>query len=59
MNRERYPELIALTLEWAKADTLASAARSGATLPAALGPHLSQLVRVAAARPRLLEPATP
>lgn len=52
LNRGRYPELIALTLELAQHDTLASAARSRATLPASLEPYLPQLVRVAAARPR-------
>lgn len=56
MNRERYPELVGLTLDLAQRATLGSAARSSATLPAALGPHLSELVRVAAARPRALAP---
>lgn len=56
MNCERYPELIGLTLELAQQDTLACAARSGAPLPVSLEPHLSELVRVAAARPRPRDP---
>ena len=47
LNRRRHPELVALTLELAQRDTLASAARSGSSLPAALGAHLPELIRVA------------
>ncbi len=53
MNRQRYPELVRLTLELAESDTLASAARAGASLPTALAPQLSALVSVAAAPPRI------
>ena len=47
LNRDRYPELVALTLELAKSDRLGQAARSGAALPAALAPFESALELVA------------
>jgi tRNA(Arg) A34 adenosine deaminase TadA len=52
LNRERYPELVALTLELARQDALGPAARSGITMPAALGPYMAELGRVAAHAPR-------
>lgn len=50
-NRDRYPALVALTLDLAATDTLGPAARSGATLPAALAPHHAALLRVASDTP--------
>jgi tRNA(Arg) A34 adenosine deaminase TadA len=47
MNRERYPELVRLTLDLAKSDTLGQLARSGTTLVRALTPLYSELSRVA------------
>ncbi len=47
MNRERYPELVRLTLDLARTDSLGQVARSGTTLVQALTPHYYALVRVA------------
>jgi tRNA(Arg) A34 adenosine deaminase TadA len=47
MNRERYPELVRLTLDLAKVDSLGELARSGATLVDALTPHASAIASVA------------
>jgi tRNA(Arg) A34 adenosine deaminase TadA len=47
MNRERYPEMVRLTLDLAKVDSLGQVARSGTTLVDALMPHYSALARVA------------
>jgi tRNA(Arg) A34 adenosine deaminase TadA len=47
MNRERYPELVGLTLSLARADSLGQVARSGTTLVHAFTPHYSALARVA------------
>jgi tRNA(Arg) A34 adenosine deaminase TadA len=47
MNRERYPELVRITLDLAKSDSLGQAARSGTTLVQALTPHAPALARVA------------
>jgi tRNA(Arg) A34 adenosine deaminase TadA len=47
MNRERYPELVRITLDLAKGDTLGQLARSGTTLVRALTPHYSALARAA------------
>jgi tRNA(Arg) A34 adenosine deaminase TadA len=47
INRDRYPELVRLTLEVAQDDRLGQAARSGATLPDALAPHMEAIKQVA------------
>jgi tRNA(Arg) A34 adenosine deaminase TadA len=47
MNRERYPELVPLTLDLARDNSLGQLARSGTTLVDALTPHYSALARVA------------
>ncbi len=46
-NRDRYTELVSLTLEFARIDTLGASARSGTALPVALASHLPQLEHVA------------
>ncbi len=46
-NRERYPELVRLTLDLSKDDSLGQAARAGATLVHALTPHVSAIAQVA------------
>lgn len=46
-NRERYPQLVALTLELAQTDRLGESARAGATLVQALLPHYPTLLQVA------------
>lgn len=56
MNRDRYPALIALTLELARDDALGEAARWGITLPIALDAHYSALQRVAAHAPNATPP---
>lgn len=48
LNRDRYPELISLALDLAQDDALGTAARSGVTLPVALGDHVAAFERVAA-----------
>jgi tRNA(Arg) A34 adenosine deaminase TadA len=52
MNRDRYPELVRLTLDLARRDALGAPARSGTTLPVALGAHHPAVARVAAHAPR-------
>ena len=47
LNRDRYPDLVRLTLDLAKADALGAPARSGTILPVALAPH-SAVIRMAA-----------
>lgn len=47
-NRERYPDLVNLTLDLANLDPLGTSARSGTTLPVALNASLADLNRVAA-----------
>ncbi|HEY8596870.1 MAG TPA: nucleoside deaminase [Thermomicrobiales bacterium] len=49
-NCDRYPALIALTLDLARGDTLGAAARAGIALPLALEPHYATIARVAAQR---------
>lgn len=51
MNRERYPALVALTLDLARRDALGAAARAGGALPDALQPVWPALVRAARAAP--------
>lgn len=46
-NRERYPDLVRLTLDLAKADVLSEPARTGMTLPLALAPHAPAIHQVA------------
>jgi tRNA(Arg) A34 adenosine deaminase TadA len=53
LNRDRYPELVALTLDLARRDALGMPARSGVALPVALEPHLTDLRRVAAHAPAM------
>ena len=45
-NRDRYPELVALTLDLAWGDALGVAARAGTTLPVALRAHYPAVERV-------------
>jgi tRNA(Arg) A34 adenosine deaminase TadA len=52
LNRDRYPVLVAFTLDLARRDALGPAARAGDVLPAALGPYVAELGRVAAHAPR-------
>jgi len=47
LNSDRYPELVALTLELAKSDRLGQSARSGTPLPDALEPYRSALEALA------------
>ena len=49
-NRDRYPELVRLTLEMARDDHLGKLARSGVSLVDALQPHCSAITRVAEAK---------
>jgi tRNA(Arg) A34 adenosine deaminase TadA len=49
-NRDRYPALIALTLDLARGNTLGLASRAGTTLPLALEPHYAAIAHVAAQR---------
>jgi tRNA(Arg) A34 adenosine deaminase TadA len=51
-NRDRYPALVALTLNLAATDVIGTAARAGATLPEALAPHYAGLLHVVADAPR-------
>lgn len=51
-NHDRYPELVNLTLDLAQRDALGEAARSGTTLPVAVGAHYPVVERVAAHAPR-------
>lgn len=44
LNQARYPELVRLTLDLAKHDSLGAPARSGTDLPTALEPHENVLV---------------
>jgi tRNA(Arg) A34 adenosine deaminase TadA len=46
INRDRYPELVRLTLEVAQGDGLGQAARSGAPLLIALAPHMEAVEQV-------------
>ena len=46
LNRDRYPELVRLTLDLAKAGTIGKAARSNIELPIALTPHYETILRV-------------
>jgi tRNA(Arg) A34 adenosine deaminase TadA len=52
LNRARYPELVALTIELAQGDSLGHAARTGAALVPTLRSHKSALARVAELLPR-------
>lgn len=56
MNRDRYPALIALTLDLARDDALGEAGRRGITLPIALDAHYSALQRVAEHAPNATPP---
>jgi hypothetical protein len=51
-KRDRYPELVRLTLAIAQNDTLGQAARAGAALPDALLPHAAAISQVATSAPR-------
>lgn len=51
VNRDRYPELVRLTLDMAKDDTLGHAARAGTALPRALAPHVAAIRHAAARSP--------
>lgn len=51
-NRDRFPELIGLTLDLAEGDGLGQAARSGVALPLALAPYAAAIARVARHAPR-------
>lgn len=50
-NRDRYPQLVALTLDLARGDTLGMASRAGTTLPTALQSRYPAIARVAAYAP--------
>jgi tRNA(Arg) A34 adenosine deaminase TadA len=50
-NRERYPELVRLTIDLARRRTLGDAARSGTSLPVALKADFAAIERVAAHAP--------
>ena len=50
-NRDRYPELVALTLDLARGDTLGVVAQGGTTLPVALQAHYPAVARVATYAP--------
>jgi len=52
LNRDRYPELVNLTLDLATLDALGTAARAGATLPVALDAHRPDFERVATSAPQ-------
>jgi len=52
MNRDRYPELVRLTLDVAQHDALGHSARAGIALPLALMPFDTMIVRAAAFAPR-------
>ncbi len=52
MNRERYPQLIGLTLELAGSGELGRAARSGANLSDALLPHYREILQASAFAPQ-------
>ena len=56
LNHDRYPALVALTLDLARVDTLGTASRSGVALPIAIGPHLAEFARVVRTRPASPEP---
>ncbi len=51
-NRDRYPALIALTLDLARGDALGAAVRAGTTLPLALEPHYAAIAHIAAQAPQ-------
>lgn len=51
-NRDRYPTLIALTLDLTSGDALGAAARAGTTLPLALESHYAAIAHVAAQAPQ-------
>lgn len=51
-NRDRYPALIALTLDLARGDALGAAARAGTTLPLALESHYAAIAHIAAQLPQ-------
>jgi hypothetical protein len=52
MNRARYPELVRLTLDLAKQDSLGNSNRSGTRLPLALEPHADLIVRTSQFAPQ-------
>ena len=52
INRDRYPELVSLTLDLAKLDSLGKSARLGTTLPIALASYYSSIERVAEHAPK-------
>ena len=51
INRDRYPELVRLTLSVAQGDGLGKAARSGTALPNAVAPHAEAIEQVARSAP--------
>jgi hypothetical protein len=52
INRDRYPELVRLTLSVAQGDGLGNAARSGITLPDALAPYVEEIEQIARCCPQ-------
>jgi len=52
LNRDRYPELVHLTLDLAEGDTLGKAARANIELPIALVPHFETIQQVSHYAPR-------